>query len=45
MAHHPADLTDRHPVAGGELVEAAVLGAFGRSVATRHTESLPRREV
>jgi hypothetical protein len=24
-AYHPADVTDRHPVSSGELVEAAVL--------------------
>jgi hypothetical protein len=33
-AHHPADLGDPHPVAGGELVQAAVLE--GRRGGARH---------
>jgi hypothetical protein len=37
-ADRPADLTDRHPVAGGEFVEAAVLegGGLGGRVSGRH---------
>jgi hypothetical protein len=41
-ADHPAGLTDRHPVGGGELVEAAVLlaGRAGERVGDRHFRSL-----